>query len=104
MGGISLQEWIHGLQEESIEEEDQTLNWKEEMPKTAKKEVEAILEKRAAKKTRGKTYYQYLIKWKGHLVEDVSWMTTTELQKFNVDPKPLMDKSFLLHKSNVGAS
>ena len=31
------------LQEESTEEEDQTLNWKEQMPKTKKKEVEAIL-------------------------------------------------------------
>ena len=67
------------LQEDSIEEEELTLNWKEQMPKTKKKEVEAILEKRVAKKTRGKNYYQYLVKWKGHPVEDVSWMTTSEL-------------------------
>ena len=45
------------IQEEPTEEEDQTLNWKEQMPKTTKKEVEAILEKRATKKTRGQTYY-----------------------------------------------
>ena len=57
-----------------------------------------------AKKTRGQTYYQYLVKWKGKLVEDASWMTTAELQKFNADPETLMDKSFLPRESDAGAS
>jgi len=74
------------------------------MPKTEKKEVESILEKREAKKTRGKTYYQYLVKWKGQPVEDVSWMTTTELQNFSTDPKPLMNQSFLPREFDTGAS
>ena len=33
------------LQEETTEDEVQTLNWEEQMPKTAKKEVEDVLEK-----------------------------------------------------------
>ena len=74
------------------------------MPKTEKKEVEAILEKRAAKKTRGQNYYQYLVKWKGHPVEDASWMTTVELHKFSTNPEALMDQSFLPWESDAGAS
>ena len=92
------------LLEETTEEEDQTLNWKEQMPKTTKKEVEAILEKIATKKTRGKTYYQYLVKWKEQPVENASWMTATELQKFNADPKTLMDQSNLPRESDAGTS
>jgi len=66
--------------------------------------VEAILEKRAGKKTRGNAYYHYLVKWKGHPMEDASWMTTVELQKFNVDLETLMDQYFLPWESDAGAS
>jgi len=41
------------LQEETIGDEVQTVNWKEQIPKTAKEEVEAILEKRVSKRTKG---------------------------------------------------
>ena len=61
------------------------------MPKIEKKEVEAILEKSVSKKTRSKIYYQYLVKWKGQLVEDTSWMTEAELQKLGVDSETLQD-------------
>ena len=64
------------------------------MPKTGKKEVEAILEKRVSKETRGQIYYQYLVKWKRQPVEDASWMTTAELQKFGVDPEALRNHFF----------
>jgi len=53
------------LQEEIIGDEVQTVNWGEQMPKTAKKEVEVVLEKRVSKRTIGQTYFQYLVKWKG---------------------------------------
>ena len=70
------------------------VNWDEKMPKTEKKEVEAILEKRVLKETRGQTYYQYLVKWKIQPVEDASWMTAAKLQKFGVDPEALQDQFF----------
>ena len=53
------------LQKETTKDEVQTLNWEKQMPKTVKKEVEAILEKRVSKRTRGKVYFKYLVKWKG---------------------------------------
>ena len=39
------------LQKELAGDEVQTLNWEEQMPKTVKKEVEDILEKRVSKRT-----------------------------------------------------
>jgi hypothetical protein len=35
--------------------------------------MESILDKRVSKRTRRKKYFEYLVKWKGHPVEDVSW-------------------------------
>ena len=46
-----------------------------------------------SKKTRGKEYYEYLIKWKTHSIEDSTWMTSTMLQKSGVAVEDLMDRS-----------
>lgn len=73
------------------------------MPKAVKREVEAVLEKRVSKRTRGQVYYQYLVKWKGQLVEDASWLTTVELQKYGVNPESLRDDSFLPRESDAEA-
>ena len=64
-------------QGDSTAEESATVNWEERIPRTRRKEVEAILEKRVSKETMGQNYYQYLVKWKRQLVEDASWMTAT---------------------------
>jgi hypothetical protein len=40
------------------------------MPVAEKPQMESILEKRLSKKTRREEYFEYLVKWKGHLVED----------------------------------
>ena len=45
-----------------------------------------------SKKSRSQTYYQYLVKWEGQLVEDTSWMIAVELHKFGVDFKALQDQ------------
>ena len=92
------------LQEETTKDEIQILNWKEQMPKTVKKEVEVVLEKRVSKRTRGQVYFHYLLKWKGQLMEDASWITTTELQKYGVNPESLMKDPFLPRESDAGAS
>lgn len=51
------------------------------MPIAETLHLEKILEKRVNKETRGKEYFEYLIKWRDHPVEDSIWMTTTILQK-----------------------
>ena len=45
------------------------------------------------KKTKGKEYYEYLIKCKNHPIEDSTWMTATMLQKSDVRVEDLMDRS-----------
>jgi len=92
------------LQKEVTGDEIQTVDWEEQVPKSSQKEVEAILDRRISKKTRGKTYFQYLVKWKEQPVEDSSWLTTIELQKYGVSPEGLKYKSFLPRESDAGAS
>jgi hypothetical protein len=51
------------------------------------------LDQRIAKKTKRKVYYEYLVKWKDHPAEDVSWITKTDIQKHGKTMGELMDKS-----------
>jgi hypothetical protein len=47
------------------------------LPRAVQKEIETVLDMKVLKKTRGKEYFQYLVKWKGQPAEDATWMTTT---------------------------
>jgi hypothetical protein len=51
------------------------------MPVAEKPQMESILDKRVSKRTRRKEYFEYLVKWKGHPVEDASWENEAEIQK-----------------------
>jgi hypothetical protein len=51
------------------------------MPVAEKPQMERILDKRVSKRTRRKEDFEYLVKWKGHLVEDTNWETEAEIQK-----------------------
>ena len=42
-------------------------------------------------KTRGKEYYEYLVKWVGHPMEDSTWSIATMLQKSGTYVEDLMD-------------
>jgi hypothetical protein len=53
----------------------------EQMPVAEKPQMEYILDKRVGKKTRRKQYFEYLVKWKNHPVEDAIWETGAEIQK-----------------------
>jgi hypothetical protein len=55
--------------------------------------MEHILDKRVRKKTRRKQYFEYLVKWKEHPVEDVSWEKEAEIQKHGQTVRDLMDRS-----------
>ena len=46
---------------------------------SATKEIEEILDSHVGKSTRNKTYEEYLVKWKGRLVEDSSWLAREEV-------------------------
>jgi hypothetical protein len=51
------------------------------MPFVEKPQMESILDKRVSKRTRRKEYIKYLVKWKGHLVEDSNWENEAGIQK-----------------------
>jgi hypothetical protein len=46
-----------------------------------KPQMESILDKRVIKRTRRKEYFEYLVKWKGHPVEDACWENEAKIQK-----------------------
>ena len=74
------------------EKVDQEVPWEAQLPKETPTVPEGILDKRVSKKTRDKEYYEYLIKWKNHPIEDSTWMTTTMVQKIGVIVEDLMDR------------
>jgi hypothetical protein len=56
-------------------------------------QMEKIIDQRVSKKTRRKTYLEYLVKWKGHPIEDVSWESEADIQKHGQTVQELMDRS-----------
>jgi hypothetical protein len=48
------------------------VQWTKQMLVVEKPQMESILDKRVSKRTRRKEYFKYLVKWKGHPVEDAS--------------------------------
>jgi hypothetical protein len=67
--------------------------WAKQIPVAENPQMESILDKRVSKRTRRKEYFKYLVKWKGHPVEDASWENETEIQKHGQIVKELMNKS-----------
>jgi hypothetical protein len=63
------------------------------MPIVEKPQMESILDKIISKKTRRRQYFEYLVKWKGHPVEDASWEYEAEIQKHGQTVRELMDNS-----------
>jgi hypothetical protein len=61
--------------------EELVIQWVKQFPVAEKPHMECILDKRVGKRTRRKEYFEYLVKWKNHLVEYVSWETKEEIQK-----------------------
>jgi hypothetical protein len=41
--------------------------------------MEKIIDQRISKKTRRKTRLEYLVKWKGHPIEDASWENEVDI-------------------------
>ena len=53
---------------------DPGVSWEAQLPKDTSTIPERILDMRVSKKTRGKEYYEYLIKCKDHPIEDSTWI------------------------------
>jgi hypothetical protein len=51
-------------------DEQPWFQWQKHMPVVEKPHMEKILNKRVGKKTRRRSMFEYLVKWKGHPVED----------------------------------
>ena len=47
------------------------------------KEIEEILDSCVGRRTRNRSYEEYLVKWKGRPVEDSSWLTREEVDHLN---------------------
>jgi hypothetical protein len=63
------------------------------MPVAENSQMEKIVDQRIGKKTRRKTYFEYLVKWKGHPIEDASWENEATIQKQIKLVEELMDRS-----------
>jgi hypothetical protein len=55
--------------------------------------MEKIIDQRTRKKTRRKNYFEYLVKWKGHPIEDAGWVNEPDIQKNGNSLQELMDRS-----------
>jgi hypothetical protein len=73
--------------------EEPMIQWMKQLPVVEKPQMECILDKQVGKKTHRKQYYEYLVKWKNHPVEDVSWETEAVIQNHGQTMQELMDKS-----------
>jgi hypothetical protein len=55
--------------------------------------MENIIDQRTGRKARRKTYFEYLVNWKGHPIEDTSWVNEADIQKHEKSVQELMDRS-----------
>jgi hypothetical protein len=67
--------------------------WEKQMPIAEKPQMEKIIDQRASKNNKRKTYYEYLVKWKGHPMEDSIWISGANIQKHGRTVQELMDRS-----------
>jgi hypothetical protein len=82
-----------GLKELDTGTEEPVIQWQKQLPVAQKPEMECILDKRIGRKTRRKQYFEYLVKWKNHPVEDASWETEAVIQKHGHTVQELMSRS-----------
>jgi hypothetical protein len=68
------------------------IQWENHMPTAEKPQMEKILDQRIGK-TRRKTYFEYVVKWKYHPAKDASWETEPGIQKHGKIVQELMERS-----------
>ena len=90
---------LYPYKEDGVETNDldrsieQIVDWQGQIPSVQRLEMEQILDTRVLKKTRGKEYYEYLVKWKDHPPAYATWVTIALIQKSGRTIEQLMNKS-----------
>jgi hypothetical protein len=70
------------IMDDTGESNDQKeIQWEKHIPTRENPHMEKILDQMICKKTRRKTYFEYLVKWKDHPTEDASWVTEPDIQR-----------------------
>ena len=54
-----------------------------------------MLDIRITKKTKHRDYFEYMVKWKGHLVDDAIWMNEQDLWFQRFDIVDIQNSSFV---------
>jgi hypothetical protein len=57
------------------------IQWEKQMHVAENPQMENIIDQRIGKKTRRKTYSEYFVEWKGHPIEDSSWVNEYNIKK-----------------------
>jgi hypothetical protein len=68
------------------------IHWKRQMLIAEKPQIESILDKRIAKKTGRKVYYECLVKWKDYPTEYASRVTKTDIHQHGERVEELIDR------------
>jgi hypothetical protein len=79
--------------ETGTEENQREVQWIKQLPVAENPQMEKIIDQRVGKKTRRKTYFEYLVKWKGHPIEDASWENEADIQRHGQMVQELMNRS-----------
>jgi hypothetical protein len=77
------------------------IQWQKQLPVAQKPQMECILDKRVGRKTRRKQYFEYLVKWKDHPVEDASWEDETVILKHGHTIQELMGRSMRAEQEHL---
>jgi hypothetical protein len=80
-------------EEAGEEDEQENIQWTKQMPVAENPQMESIIDKRISRKTRRKEYFEYLVKWKGHPIEDARWENEAEIQRHGQTVQELMNMS-----------
>jgi hypothetical protein len=74
-------------------EDQKEVQWVKQMPVDERPQMEKLIDQRVRKNIWRKTYFEYLIKWKGHPIEDASWESEASIQKHGKTVQELMNRS-----------
>lgn len=67
-------------------------DWVKELPPSQPMKLDCILDTKEVKKTRRKTYKEYLIKWQDLLEEFATWMTENNIKQHGVSIEDLISR------------